>query len=351
MRKLKLVVRTASGTLPLLVASTVISAEGCGEAEHSRPKENGMAGAAGNDAVGGATSSGGAGTPGTGGAVVITIPTGGQYTGPDDCSGGGCREVSVELPDEGVPAEPGQICAASMMPVVSGRAALVSFDTVEARAFTGRLTLAPGLAGRSVGTPTFQVLDATTPQLASLVFSDIQGTAEGYSFTASPASQFSLAGSDTQRISILAAFEVQCDGHTQLVHSVTDVYFCQDRNEISWASSGESCCVCRVIAEMAPSPIVPGDVDDDLPLARALRLRIVELARVSDVVVLLAEHDGGADLDYEWLATTGEVERLTPDVVVWHLREGMPDPLIQAAVVGPASAAVASFAFNDRIAS
>jgi hypothetical protein len=29
----------------------------------------------------------------------------------------------------------------------------------------------------------------------------------------------------------------------------------------------------------------------------------------------------------------------------------MPDPLIQAAVVGPASAAVASFAFNDRIAS
>ena len=31
------------------------------------------------------------------------------------------------------------------------------------------------------------------------------------------------------------------------MHSVTDVYFCQDRNEISWASSGESCCVCRVL--------------------------------------------------------------------------------------------------------
>jgi hypothetical protein len=101
---------------------------------------------------------------------------------------------------------------------------------------------------------------------------------------------------------------------------------------------------------MAPSPILPGSIEDELPLAQALRLRIVELARIANTVVLLAEHDGGSGLDYEWLASVGQVERLAPDVVAWTLAEGQPDPLIQAAVAGPSSVAVASFAFNERAA-
>jgi hypothetical protein len=101
---------------------------------------------------------------------------------------------------------------------------------------------------------------------------------------------------------------------------------------------------------MAPSPIVPDKQADDLPLARAMRLRIVELARISNSLVLLAENDGGEGLEYEWHVSAGRLEQLAPDVVVWTLEQGMPDPLIQTAVWGEHSAAVASFAFNEAAA-
>ena len=100
----------------------------------------------------------------------------------------------------------------------------------------------------------------------------------------------------------------------------------------------------------APSPIVPDKHADELPLAQALRLRIVELARVSNTIVLLAENDGGEGLEYEWLPSAGRIERLDDDVIAWTLEEGTPDPFIQAAVYGKNAAAVASFAFNDRAA-
>jgi hypothetical protein len=108
--------------------------------------------------------------------------------------------------------------------------------------------------------------------------------------------------------------------------------------------------VCRIIAEMAPSPIVPEKTNDALPLAQVLRLRIVELARVSNVVVLLAENDGGDGLEYEWHASAGKVEHLAPDVVAWTLEEGLDAPSIHAAVWGADGAAVASFAFNVEAA-
>jgi hypothetical protein len=108
--------------------------------------------------------------------------------------------------------------------------------------------------------------------------------------------------------------------------------------------------VCRIIAEMAPSPIVPDSTGDPLPLSQVLRLRIVELARVANVVVLLAENDGGAGLEYEWQASAGKIEHLAPDVVAWTLEEGLAAPTIHAAVWGSDAAAVASFAFNVEAA-
>jgi hypothetical protein len=98
---------------------------------------------------------------------------------------------------------------------------------------------------------------------------------------------------------------------------------------------------------MAPSPIVPDKGADGLPLARALRLRIVELARVGSTVVLLAENDGGAGLDYEWHPSDGRIEQLAPDVVAWTVAEGMAAPFIQAAVWGADAAAVTSWAWNE----
>ena len=101
---------------------------------------------------------------------------------------------------------------------------------------------------------------------------------------------------------------------------------------------------------MAPSPIVPDKHDDELPLARALRLRVVELARISNKVVLLAENDGGAGLEYEWHPSVGTLERLSPDIVIWTLEEGMPSPFIQAAVYSEDAAAVATYSFNAEAA-
>jgi hypothetical protein len=108
--------------------------------------------------------------------------------------------------------------------------------------------------------------------------------------------------------------------------------------------------VCRIIAEMAPSPIVPDKAADELPLGRVLRARIIELARISNTVVLLAENDGGEGLEYEWHVSAGRVERLAPDVIAWTLAEGMAAPYAQAAIWNADAAAVASFAFNTEAA-
>jgi hypothetical protein len=166
------------------------------------------------------------------------------------------------------------------------------------------------------------------------------------------------------RITVRVSLEISCGAMvpsadasgdastaTQVVHAVTDIHLCSDgRRDPEWVSSGSVCTVCRIIAEMAPSPIVPDKAADGLPLARVLRLRIIELARISNTVVLLAENDGGEGLEYEWHASAGTVERLAPDVIVWTLAEGMAAPHVQAAVWSADAAAVASFAFNDEAA-
>ena len=135
-----------------------------------------------------------------------------------------------------------------------------------------------------------------------------------------------------------------------MIHAAMDIHLCfsdHDFKTPEWVSAGDQCTVCRIIAEMAPSPIVPEKCADGLPLARALRLRLVELARISNAVVLLAENDGGPNLEYEWHASAGRVDELAPDVVLWTLEEGMAAPFIQAAVFGADAAAVVSWAFNE----
>jgi hypothetical protein len=108
-------------------------------------------------------------------------------------------------------------------------------------------------------------------------------------------------------------------------------------------SSGDECKVCEIIAEMAPSPIVSDKREDDLPLARALRLRVRQVVKVGRSVVLMAENDGGPDVAYAWRASGGEVRSVAPDVVVWTPpKEGGPH-LVQAAVTGEHTAGVASY--------
>jgi hypothetical protein len=195
-----------------------------------------------------------------------------------------------------------------------------------------------------MGTPTLEVLDATFQELLELEIEPLAAASGGFSFegTFPP---FTFDPDDGYaRMTMRASLEVACEGGTRLVHAVTDLHLCIVDGITSWASSGQSCCVCRIIAEMAPSPIVPDKRADELPLAQAIRLRIVELARVSNTIILLAENDGGDG------PSAGRIERLADDVIAWTLEEGTPAPFVQAAVYGPDAAAVASFAFNDRAA-
>src|SRR5439155_10591887 len=97
---------------------------------------------------------------------------------------------------------------------------------------------------------------------------------------------------DYARMTVRTTLELRCtpDTVTRVVHAAMDVHLCvsdRDFTAPEWVSAGDQCTVCRIIAEMAPSPIIPDKRSDGLPLARALRLRVVELARVSNAVVLL----------------------------------------------------------------
>jgi hypothetical protein len=114
---------------------------------------------------------------------------------------------------------------------------------------------------------------------------------------------------------------------------------------VEWVSSGDACTACRVIAEMAPRPIVSDKTGDDLPLGMVIRLRVVEVARAGRHVLLFADNDAGADADYEWSVSEGSLEHVADDVVLWTLPEETTAraPFGQVAVWNAAGAAVENF--------
>jgi hypothetical protein len=134
---------------------------------------------------------------------------------------------------------------------------------------------------------------------------------------------------------------------TRVVESFTFIHLCFGDMDLTWVSSGDTCKSCDIIAEMAPSPIVPDASADDLPLARVVRLRITVLARIGGALVLLAENDGGDGVSYAWRPSGGEISELAPDVIVWTPPRDPGPHLIQAAIEGDDGAAVASFTFQE----
>ena len=325
MRSLRIVVRTASGTLPFVVAASVSTATACGKSESgAETAANASGGSAGGS--NGGVSNGGTGgilTGGTSGGV-ISIPTGGNpSTGGSgfDCdTDPSCYTMTIPIPGAGMPIEPGQVCAATVEPVESNRAALVTLEPPEAglEALMGNVSINPSVT--VLGTPSIEVLDATNPALLELQLSPLEPSAGGFTFQGSLPAPLELdATHGFERMTFRVTLEAACDGGSRQVHAVTDVHLCLIENEPAWVSSGQTA------ASVASSPrwrrarSSPTRHRTSLPLAHALRLRIVELARISNTIVLLAENDGGDGLDYEWLPSAGRVERLAPDVVVWTL--------------------------------
>jgi hypothetical protein len=351
-RKLRLIVRTGRGALPAVIGAAVLPVAACGTGELTRSGADG--GAAQEDA----SLEAGGGNPND--ASLILNPGDAARDTGDVVNP--CIFV-VDLPPAGVPADPGSICAVSVEPVDSPAAAQVGLTPSSAAPdlAQGTVTLAPALIGDIVGLPQITV-DSTLPQLAGAQVTGITPTSSGFSFTVRwPGLDGGAVAAIPQqsRVTFHVALQVACpadagveagtDGGivTRLVTSTTYVEACETNFGFSWISSGNGCNECLVVAEMAPSPIVPDAMGDDLPLGRAIRLRVVAVARIGRSVVLFAENDGGDDLDYSWHPSGGAIERVSPDVAVWTPPPGNGPHALHVAVEATHGAAVATFRWEQ----
>jgi YD repeat-containing protein len=241
-----------------------------------------------------------------------------------------------------------------MEPVMSAGAARVTLsappEELRMKA-SGKLTLAPEILAAVTGAPVIQVVNATEPKLLEAELSELTAAEDGYIFTVTWPEGAMLRPLDETRVFFRTAFDVMCEGGSRLVQATTEVHLCGGFENVpsAWASPGDNCAVCRIIAELAASPIIPEHQASGLPLGQALRARVVELARVGQSVVLFAENDGGDATSYEWHASGGRVEQIAPDVVIWHLEPGEAAASMQVAIVADAGVAVVSYAFEGGL--
>jgi hypothetical protein len=131
------------------------------------------------------------------------------------------------------------------------------------------------------------------------------------------------------------SFVVQCADGTKPVASTIDLGYCVTTWSSYWTNSGQECNECQIpiepaastiaqlpnapceecsmICEMAPSPIVPGEITEHA-LSRVHSIKLRELARVGRSVVLQAIHDGPS---IDWQVDAGTLQQLADDIVVW----------------------------------
>lgn len=263
-----------------------------------------------------------------------------------DCRDYGTTHI-VDLPPPGTPAEPGQLCAVSEPAASSNTAARITLDGFSAAARTarGHIAISPSITG-IVGLPNISVesASAVAEGLETMTASDIVEIAGGYEFQARWTEPF-YPRLGAQMV-VKASFVIACDdGATKTVESITQIDVCSyDEGSVELVSSGDACTICRVIAEMAPSPIVSDNTGDDLPLGSVLRLRVVEVARAGRQVLLFAETDAGPNTKYEWRVSGGTLERIADDVMLWTLpADDGHAPFGQVAVWNDSGAAVENF--------
>lgn len=339
MRSVRIVVRQVAGSMPALVAASVIGSSGCGEAAKPPPRSTPVAGAGGT-----AGASGGSSSAGSGIMIGSGASSGGSYSEP------GCEGYEMVLPEVGEPASAGELCAMTIEPVMNDGSVhvrlMVDGDDVHA-VTSGKLLLAPELMAELEGTPALVVVRATDPKLLAAEVSELVAEADGYSFNVTWPSDAKLDADDLTRVTFRTAFDVACESGSRLVHALTEMHLCggYPGEPSAWASSGDTCAVCRIIAEVAASPIIPEHEKSALPLGQAMRARLVELSRVGDSVVLFAENDGGAASSYEWHVSGGTFEQIAPDVIVFRASADA-TPSVQVAIVSDDGAAVVSYAYT-----
>jgi len=272
-----------------------------------------------------------------------------------------CCYTYVDLPPEGTPALIDAICIdVGDSVTTSGWAARVTLSGSPRFNTAGRIEIASALAGRVVGRPTIALIDASHPEWGRIALTPVRESAPGvFEFEASwPTPQSTIEG---VRITLEVTFVVRCneeggppdDGPetTRTVKALTNLLLCGSTiGTASWIPSGDICNVCAIIAEMAPTPIVPGRHEDPLPLGEALRLHVKTIARIGRSFILLAEHDGGATgHTYAWMASAGELLHVAEDIVVWTPPDDSMLELVQVAVESERAVGVASLRW-DRAA-
>lgn len=335
MRKLRVVFTTVGGAVPAIVATMLGD---CGGAIEGGALDDGSAAvdSTRDDAL--AQSSG----FGSSGATTSSASSSGVP---------GCEETHVvEIPPPGVPADPGQICAVVKPPAESNTAARVTLSgySPAARSAVGFVAIAPAVAASVQGLPDVTAVAPSDGASLKMKVSGMTKVAGGYRFDATwPDPLFS----DYAALTVKTTFTVGCaDGGTETVEALTKLELCLDSDAggRAFVSSGDACTVCRIIAEMAPTPIMSDNTGDDLPLGRVIRLRVVEVARAGRHVLLFAENDAGEGLELEWRVHGGELQRIADDVVLWTLPEGADDaaPFGQVAVWNRAGAAVENFVWG-----
>jgi hypothetical protein len=325
---------------PVLVAITVVAAA-CGS-EVVLPSSSGGGGGAGGTTT--TVSSGGTG--GTGGLNLGGFGTGAGPTSICDEIGGFETSFTVTVPVEGVPADAGQICAVSMGPVESNQAARVTLlkDPQDLHLASGEVVVDPALLPDVVGLPTIDVATSPDPQLSQMTVSNVQPTATGFSFDAAWPEPLVVGPFQEAMLILRTSFDLTCGpNQSQQVQALTHINLCIDEDDVAWISSGDECTICGIIAEMAPSPVVPDHDGDDIGLGEVIKLRVVTIARIGETMVFLAEHDAGENARYDWVVSAGELVEVAPDMVAWTPpAEGGPH-LLQVAVHHDDGAAVASY--------
>jgi len=230
-----------------------------------------------------------------------------------------CPECTftVPVPEAGVFPDLASVCAATP-PVQSNTAATITLSNWDGNNHTadGFIAITSSLLAALIGDPVISGGGITVQQLTK--------TTNGYTFKASQLFNTSLVLKTT--LQVACAADGGLDGGVQTVESTTDLALCGVDPPQQWESSGSTCIQCCVVCEMAPTPITSDNTGDDLPLARALRLRVIELARAGNQVVLFAQNDAGEEAEYEWRVTGGSFERIAPDVIVWTLPEEREKP-------------------------
>lgn len=281
-------------------------------------------------------------------AQIFFNETGGdeQDSSGEICWGYSPQTHFVDIPPAGTPADPGQICAVAQPPVTSNPAARVLLTNYSASAGTavGFVSIDPALNGLVVGLPTITVLNPTLNEFTKLKVTNVAVFSTGFRFDASWPLPLSPTVTGAE-IVIKASFAIKCgDGGTQQVEALTKVDYCVDLvdNTFEWVSSGDACTVCTVIAEMAPSPIVSDNKGDDLPLGRVVRIRVLEVARAGNQVLLFAENDAGEALEIEWRVSGGALEKIADDVMLWTIPDD-PNAFGQVAAWSNVGAGVENF--------